>query len=115
MTRPSRRGTARGTVTKIQFRGGTPKKWHLGTVEIYNGWITVTATDGRTKSAQLHCGDLANSGRSAGNYNSLPPHSAPVLTNITRTAFRCILTFGREITAGNARVAQASKRVYALY
>ena len=53
MTRPSRRGTARGTVTKIQFRGGTPKKWHLGTMEIYNGWITVTATDGRTKSAQL--------------------------------------------------------------
>ena len=53
MTRPSRRATARGTVTKIQFRGGTPKKWHLGTVEIYNGWITVTASDGRTKSVQL--------------------------------------------------------------
>ncbi|MFZ0402427.1 MAG: hypothetical protein WAL03_15260 [Pseudolabrys sp.] len=25
----------------------------MGTVEIYNGWITVTATDGRTKSVQL--------------------------------------------------------------
>ena len=38
---------------EIQFRGGNPKKWHSGTVRIEGSLITVTARDGRTKSAQL--------------------------------------------------------------
>ena len=42
-----------GDDIEIQFRGGTPKKWHSGTMKIDDGLITVTARDGRTKSAQL--------------------------------------------------------------
>ena len=42
-----------GDNIEIQFRGGTPKKWHSGTMKIDDGLITVTARDGRTKSAQL--------------------------------------------------------------
>ena len=38
---------------EIQFRGGTPKKWHSGKMNIEDGLVTVTAPDGRTKSAQL--------------------------------------------------------------
>ena len=38
---------------EIQFRGGNPKKWHSGTVRIEGSLITVTARDGRTKSAQF--------------------------------------------------------------
>lgn len=38
---------------EIQFRGGNPKRWHSGKVRIENGLITVTARDGRTKSARL--------------------------------------------------------------
>jgi hypothetical protein len=42
-----------GDGIEIQFRGGTPKKWHSGTMKIDDGLVTVTAPDGRTKSAQL--------------------------------------------------------------
>lgn len=42
-----------GNDIDIQFRGGKPKKWHSGTMRIDDGLITVTARDGRTKSAQL--------------------------------------------------------------
>jgi len=38
---------------EIQFRGGNPKRWHSGTMRIEGGLLTVTAPDGRTKSAQL--------------------------------------------------------------
>ena len=42
-----------GDDIEIKFRGGTPKKWHSGTMKIDDGLIMVTARDGRTKSAQL--------------------------------------------------------------
>jgi hypothetical protein len=38
---------------EIQFRGGNPKKWHSGKMRIEGGRVTVTAPDGRTRSAQL--------------------------------------------------------------
>ena len=38
---------------EIQFRGSNPKRWHAGTMKIEGGLLTVTAPDGRTKSAQL--------------------------------------------------------------
>lgn len=38
---------------EIQFRGGNPKKWHSGKMNIEDGLLTVTAPDGSTKSAQL--------------------------------------------------------------
>jgi hypothetical protein len=42
-----------GDDIEIEFRGGNPKKWHSGTMRIEDGLLTVTAPDGRTKSAQL--------------------------------------------------------------
>jgi hypothetical protein len=42
-----------GDDIEIQFRGGNPKKWHSGKMRIEDGLVTVTAQDGRTKSAQL--------------------------------------------------------------
>jgi hypothetical protein len=42
-----------GDDIEIQFRGGNPKKWHSGKMRIEDGLVTVTAPDGRTKSAQL--------------------------------------------------------------
>jgi hypothetical protein len=42
-----------GDEIEIQFRGGNPKKCHSGKMRIDDGLITVTARDGRTKSAQL--------------------------------------------------------------
>lgn len=42
-----------GDDIEIQFRGGNPKKWHSGKMRIEDGLVTVTALDGRTKSAQL--------------------------------------------------------------
>ena len=42
-----------GDDIEIQFRGGKPKKWHSGSMRIADGLLTVTARDGRTKSAQL--------------------------------------------------------------
>jgi hypothetical protein len=42
-----------GDDIEIQFRGGKPKKWHSGKMRIEDGLVTVTAPDGRTKSAQL--------------------------------------------------------------
>jgi len=38
-----------GDDIEIQFRGGTPKKWHSGSMKIDDGLITVTARDGRTR------------------------------------------------------------------
>jgi hypothetical protein len=40
-----------GDDIEIQF--GNPKKWHSGKMNIEDGLLTVTAADGRTKSAQL--------------------------------------------------------------
>jgi hypothetical protein len=42
-----------GDDIEIGFRGGNPKRWHSGTIRIEDGLLTVTAPDGRTKSAQL--------------------------------------------------------------
>ncbi|MGA7099813.1 MAG: hypothetical protein WB019_06015 [Pseudolabrys sp.] len=45
---------ARGDDIEIHFRGGIPKEWHSGTFSIDSDLITVTATDGRKKSAQIN-------------------------------------------------------------
>ena len=42
-----------GDDIEIHLRGGKPKKWHSGKTRIEDGPVTVTAPDGRTKSAQL--------------------------------------------------------------
>ena len=42
-----------GDDIEFQFRGGKPKTWHSGKMRIEDGLVTVTAPDGRTKSAQL--------------------------------------------------------------
>ncbi len=42
-----------GDDIEIKFRGGNPKKWHSGNMKIEDGLVTVTAPDGRTRSAQL--------------------------------------------------------------
>ncbi|MGA7084086.1 MAG: hypothetical protein WB005_13045 [Pseudolabrys sp.] len=43
-----------GDDIEIHFRGGVPKEWHSGTFSIDGDLITVTATDGRKKSAQIN-------------------------------------------------------------
>jgi hypothetical protein len=43
-----------GDDIEIHFRGGIPKEWHSGTFSIDGDLITVTATDGRKKSAQIN-------------------------------------------------------------
>ena len=45
--------TAMGDGIEIKSRGGNPKRWHSGKMRIEDGVVTVTAPDGRTKSAQL--------------------------------------------------------------